>query len=128
MSVSLGSRACKLENVGEKKSLQQKNMKKIYVGNLSWGTTNESLAAAFKSFGEVSSAIVMMDKMTGRSRGFGFVEMTNDAEADMAISKLHESDLDGRNIIVNEARPREEGAMGAGAPRRTGGFGGPRRF
>lgn len=99
-------------------------MKKIYVGNLSWGTTNESLAAAFKPFGEVSSAVVMMDKMTGRSRGFGFVEMTNDAEADGAISALHEKELDGRNIIVNEARPREEGA----APRRTGGFGGPRRF
>lgn len=99
-------------------------MKKIYVGNLAWATTNESLAAAFKPFGEVSSAVVMMDKMTGRSRGFGFVEMTNDAEADAAISKLHESELDGRNIIVNEARPREEG----GAPRRTGGFGGPRRF
>jgi len=101
---------------------------KIYVGNLSWGTTNESLAAAFKPFGEVLSAIVMMDKMTGRSRGFGFVEMSNKAEAEMAISKLNESDLDGRNIIVNEARPREEGATGAGAPRRTGGFGGPRRF
>lgn len=99
-------------------------MKKIYVGNLAWGTTNESLAEAFKPFGEVSSAVVMMDKMTGRSRGFGFVEMTNDAEADAAISKLHESELDGRNIIVNEARPREEGD----APRRTGGFGGPRRF
>ncbi len=98
-------------------------MKKIYVGNLAWGTTNESLAAAFNPFGEVSSAIVMVDKMTGRSRGFGFVEMTNDAEADAAIAKLHESELDGRNIIVNEARPREEGA-----PRRTGGFGGPRRF
>ena len=103
-------------------------MKKIYIGNLAWATTNESMKSAFAQFGEIASATVMMDKMTGRSRGFGFVEMTNDAEAQMAVSKLHESDLDGRNIIVNEARPREEGAMGAGAPRRTGGFGGPRRF
>jgi RNA recognition motif-containing protein len=103
---------------------------KLYVGNLAWATTNESMKAAFAQFGQVDSATVMMDKMTGRSRGFGFVEMPNDAEANTAIERMNGSNLDGRDIVVNEARPREEGAgsMGGGAPRRSfgGGDRGPR--
>ncbi len=111
-------------------------MKKIYIGNLAWATTNESMKSAFAQFGEIASATVMMDKMTGRSRGFGFVEMTNDAEADNAIAKMNGMNLDGRDIVVNEARPREEGDA-SGAPRRSfgggdraprsGGFGGGSR-
>lgn len=98
---------------------------KLYVGNLAWATTNESMKAAFSAFGAVDTATVMMDKMTGRSRGFGFVEMPNDAEANMAIDKLNGSNLDGRDVVVNEARPREEGEGAGGAPRRS--FGGPRQ-
>ena len=86
--------------------------KKLYIGNLSYSTTNDSLKAAFEKAGQVVSASVIMDKMTGRSRGFGFVEM-EDADAENAISMFDGKDLDGRNIKVNEARPMEE------RPRRT---------
>lgn len=109
-------------------------MTKLYVGNLSWSTTNDSLKAAFAQYGEVATATVMVDKMTGRSRGFGFVEM-NETDAQAAINGLNGTALDGREIIVNEARPREEGEGGAGPRRsfgggnRQGGFGGGmRRF
>lgn len=83
-------------------------MKKLFVGSLPWSTDDQKLADLFTQFGKVLSAKVLMDRATGRSRGFGFVEMENDAEADEAISKLNGSDVDGRNIVVNEARPREE--------------------
>jgi RNA recognition motif-containing protein len=92
--------------------------KKLYIGNLSYSTTSDSLKAAFEQAGAVISATVMIDKMTGRSRGFGFVEM-EDADALNAISMFDGKDLDGRNIKVNEARPLE-----ARPPRRD--FG-PRR-
>ncbi|MEK7122904.1 MAG: RNA-binding protein [Patescibacteria group bacterium] len=82
--------------------------KKLYVGNLSYNTTDDSLRAAFAAYGTVTSASVLSDRMTGRSRGFGFVEMENDEEALTAISALDGKDLDGRQIRVNEARPREE--------------------
>ncbi len=91
--------------------------KKLYVGNLSYGTTSDSLKAAFEKAGAVVSATVLMDKMTGRSRGFGFVEM-EDADAEKAIQMLNGADLDGRNLTVNEARP-----MAERPPRREGGFG-----
>lgn len=81
--------------------------KKLYVGNLSWGVTDESLRDAFAQVGSVSSATVIKDKMTGRSRGFGFVEMDNDDEAGKAIESMNGKDLDGRKITVNEARPME---------------------
>ncbi len=81
--------------------------KKLYVGNLSYSTTSEGLQAAFEKAGKVVSAIVMMDKMTGRSRGFGFVEM-EDADAQAAIDMYDNKDLDGRAVKVNEARPRED--------------------
>jgi len=82
-------------------------MKKIYVGNLSWGATDASLQEAFSAFGEVQSASVVTDRETGRSRGFGFVEMEDGADADKAIRELDGRDLDGRAMRVNEARPKE---------------------
>jgi len=81
--------------------------KNIYAGNLSWNTSNESLEAAFSAYGAVDTAKVVTDRDSGRSRGFGFVEMSNDEEALQAISALDGSELDGRNIKVNEARPKK---------------------
>lgn len=81
--------------------------KKLYVGGLAWATNDDSLRQAFEQAGEVSSATVITDKMTGRSRGFGFVEMANDADAEKAIDMLNGKELDGRKITVNEARPME---------------------
>jgi RNA recognition motif-containing protein len=80
----------------------------IYVGNLPYSLTEDDLKAAFSDFGEVSSASIIMDKMSGQSKGFGFVEMPDDSEADQAIKALNESALNGRNIKVNQARPRGE--------------------
>lgn len=80
----------------------------IYVGNLSYSLDDDELRAAFAAFGEVSSATIIMDKMTGRSKGFGFVEMPVKEEAEAAIKALDGSDLKGRNVRVNEARPRED--------------------
>lgn len=87
-------------------------MKKLFVGSLAWATTDDGLQAHFASVGTVASAKVITDRETGRSRGFGFVEFENDAEADAAVEKLNNSDLDGRQITVNEARPREERPQG----------------
>ncbi len=81
--------------------------KKLYVGNLAWATNDESLKNAFSAAGQVESATVITDKMSGRSRGFGFVEMANDDEATKAIEMFNGKDLDGRKITVNEARPME---------------------
>jgi len=83
-------------------------MTKLFVGNLSWSTTDDSLRAFFEQVGQVESARVVMDKMTGKSRGFGFVEMPNADEAAKAIADLNDRDLDGRNIRVNEALPEGE--------------------
>ncbi len=80
----------------------------IYVGNLPYTLSEDDLKAAFAQFGEVSSASIIMDKMSGQSKGFGFVEMPEKSEADEAIKALNESALNGRNIKVNEARPRGE--------------------
>jgi len=98
---------------------------KLYVGNLAYGVRDEELQQAFAPFGTVSSAKVMMDRDTGRSKGFGFVEMGSDAEAQAAINGMNGQALDGRAIVVNEARPREErpGGFGGGGGSR-GGFGG----
>ena len=78
--------------------------KKLYVGGLPYKTTNDELKAHFSSAGAVASATIIMDKMTGRSKGFGFVEMENDADAENAISMFNGKDFDGRNLTVNEAR------------------------
>ena len=88
---------------------------KLYVGNLAYSVRDESLETAFSQFGKVSSAKVMMDRDTGRSKGFGFVEMGSDAEAQAAINGMNGQPIEGRAVVVNEARPREE---------RPGGFGG----
>src|SRR3989338_11380084 len=92
--------------------------KKLYVGSLSYSTTDASLRDFFASAGAVESATVLMDRMTGRSRGFGFVEMTDDEEAARAVETLNGQELDGRKIIVNEARP-----LADRPPRRMGGGG-----
>jgi RNA recognition motif-containing protein len=88
---------------------------KLYVGNLAYSVRDESLQTAFGQFGTVTSAKVMMDRETGRSKGFGFVEMSSSAEATAAMNAMNGQPLEGRSIVVNEARPREE---------RPGGFGG----
>ena len=80
----------------------------IYVGNLPYSLSEDDLKAAFSQFGEVSSASIIMDRMSGQSKGFGFVEMPDNTEADEAIKALNESALNGRNIKVNQARPRGE--------------------
>ncbi len=99
---------------------------KLYVGNLAYSVRDESLQAAFSQFGSVSSAKVMMDRDSGRSKGFGFVEMGTDAEAQAAINGMNGQPLEGRAIVVNEARPREErpGGFGGGGGGRSGGGGG----
>ncbi len=89
-------------------------MKRIYVGNLSYQTTDESLKTAFGTYGAIRSATVVQDRETGRSRGFGFVEMENDDEAAAAITGLNGAELDGRTLTVNEARPRAEHGGGGG--------------
>jgi len=93
----------------------------IYVGNLAREATESDLREAFQAFGEVSSAAIIKDKFSGESRGFGFVEMPNKAEADKAISSLNGKGLKGRNLTVNEARPRTDsgrGGSGGGFSRR----------
>ena len=99
---------------------------KLYVGNLSYNVRDEDLQQAFAQYGGVSSAKVMMDRDTGRSKGFGFVEMGSDAEAQAAINDMNGQSLDCRAIVVNEARPREErpGGFGGGGGRPGGGGGG----
>lgn len=99
----------------------------IYVGNLAYGVTDADLHALFSASGEVSAASVIMDKMTGQSKGFGFVEMPNRSEAHAAIGALNGEELKGRAINVNEARPRTEGQNGRGGYRRgRGGYRGRR--
>lgn len=97
---------------------------KLYVGNLAYSVRDDSLQQAFAEFGNVTSAKVMMDRETGRSKGFGFVEMGSDAEAQAAINGMNGQPLEGRNIVVNEARPREERPGGFGGGGSRGGFGG----
>ncbi len=99
-------------------------MTNIYVGNLSFRTAEEELEAAFAAFGTVDKVTILKDKETGRSRGFGFVEMSNKEEADRAIAAMNGRELGGRALQVNEARPREAGGGGGGG---RGGYGGDRR-
>ncbi len=104
---------------------------KIYVGNLSYSTASDDLRELFENYGEVASADVIMDRSSGRSKGFGFVEMNDDAASRKAIESLNGSELQGRTITVNEAKPRESrprsdnrsGGYGGGG----GGYGGGRR-
>ncbi len=106
---------------------------KLYVGNLAYTVRDQDLSDAFSQYGSVSSAKVMMDRETGRSKGFGFVEMGSDAEAQAAINGLNGQPVAGRAVVVNEARPREERPAGFRSPYGGGngggggGFGGGRR-
>jgi len=110
--------------------------KKLYVGGLSYSTTDERLHDLFSASGNVASAKIVTDRDTGRSKGFGFVEMANDDQAQAAIAALNGSAVDGRNIVVNESRPKPEGEYkkrpfngggGGGGFRRGGGGGGYNR-
>jgi len=98
--------------------------KKVYVGNLGYNVTDADLSQMFAPHGTVESANVITDKMTGRSKGFGFVEMSTDAEAQAAIAALNGKEHDGRALTVNEARPRPEGGRGRGGFGGGGGGGG----
>ena len=86
----------------------------IYVGNLSWNLKDQDLSNLFAAHGEVISAKIVNDKFTNRSKGFGFVEMANDDQAQAAIAALNGTEVDGRNIVVNESRPKQEGGGGGG--------------
>jgi RNA recognition motif-containing protein len=97
-------------------------VKNIFVGNLNFSATEEGVRSLFERYGAVNSARIMTDRDTGRSRGFAFVEMENEAEADQAIQALNGYTMDGRALNVNEARPKPERGFGAGAGNR--GFGG----
>lgn len=97
---------------------------KLYVGNLAYSVRDDSLQQAFAQFGTVTSAKVMMDRETGRSKGFGFVEMGSDAEAQAAINGMNGQPLEGRPLVVNEARPREDRPGGYRSGGGGGGYGG----
>ncbi len=96
----------------------------IYVGNLSWNLKDQDLSNLFATHGEVVSAKIVTDKFTGRSKGFGFVEMANDEQAQAAIAALNGSEVDGRNIVANESRPKPEGGSGGGSGFKKRSFGG----
>lgn len=99
-------------------------MKNIFVGNLDFNTSEEDLRQAFEAYGAVDRVSIMTDRETGRSRGFGFVEMTNAEDGEKAIAALNGSQLGGRTLNVNEARPKAERAGGGGGGRDRGGRGG----
>lgn len=101
-----------------------RNTMKLYVGNLSFNTSEAQLRDLFAAHGEVTSAALVMDRETGRPRGFGFVEMSDDTKAKAAIAALHGKSVDGRDLVVNEAKPREPRTGGSGGGRSGGGGGG----
>ena len=96
----------------------------IYVGNLSWQMTDEDLRTLFEQYGSVTSAKIVKDKVSGRSKGFGFVEMPDDTEAQNALSSLYDSEVLGRKIIVNEAQPKPQNGGGGGGGFKKRSFGG----
>jgi RNA recognition motif-containing protein len=98
--------------------------KKLYVGNLTYGVSDSTLEQLFSQFGTVQSAQVIQDRATGRSKGFGFVEMDTEAQAQAAIDGLHDQEHDGRRLTVNEAKPREDRGGGGGGYGGGGGGGG----
>jgi RNA recognition motif-containing protein len=100
--------------------------KKLYVGNLAYSVSDSDLQQIFAAHGSVQSAQVIMDRDTGRSKGFGFVEMGSDAEAQAAIQALNGAEVEGRTLTVNEARPKTEGGRGGGGGGGRGGYGGGR--
>ena len=96
-------------------------MKNIFVGNLSFGATEESVRSMFEAHGTVDRVSIVTDRDTGRSRGFGFVEMPNDAEGNAAINSVNGREIDGRSLNVNEARPKEDRGFGGGGRGNSGG-------
>src|SRR3954465_15283304 len=98
--------------------------KKLYVGNLTYGVADDALRQMFEAHGTVQSAQVIMDRDTGRSKGFGFVEMGSDQEAQAAIQAMNGKEMDGRALTVNEAKPREDRGGGGGGGGSRGGYGG----
>ena len=103
-------------------------MKNIYVGNLSYSTTEDTISSLFQAHGSVERVNIAKDRDTGQPRGFGFVEMTNDSEADQAIAALNGRDVDGRALNVNEARPKTERGFGGGGNRGGGSSRGRNRW
>ncbi len=104
---------------------------KLFVGSLSWNTTDQQLKEFFETVGTVVSANVIVDRESNRSKGFGFVEMSSDEEAQKAVKELNNKELDGRSIVVNEARPREErprGGGGGGGGFNRSSYGGDNRY
>ncbi len=101
---------------------------KLYVGNLAYAFGDQELESLFSAYGSVKSAKVIKDRDSGRSKGFGFVEMSSDSEAQAAISALNGQEKEGRALTVNEARPKEEGGSGGGGRDSRGGGGGSRRY
>ena len=101
--------------------------KKLFVGGISWNTTDDGLRSAFEQYGEVTDAKIITDRETGRSRGFGFVTFAEDGDAENAVESMNGSELDGRTLNVNEARERTGGGGGGGGFRGGGGGGGGRR-
>ena len=99
-------------------------MKRLYVGNLNFATTEDEIRAAFEPHGEIDSIHLVQDRDTGRSRGFAFVEMVDEDQAEQAIAALNGTDLSGRDLVVNEARPRPERSGGGGYGGGGGGGGG----
>jgi RNA recognition motif-containing protein len=104
-------------------------LKNIFVGNLSFGATEDAVRSLFEQYGTVDRVSIVTDRDTGRAKGFGFVEMSGDAEAERAINSLNGQELDGRNLTINEARPKEDrgGGGGFGGGRGAGGGGGQRQ-
>src|SRR5262249_49550322 len=98
--------------------------RRLYVGNLPYSATEDQLTDLFSRAGKVDSVRVMRDVATGRARGFAFVEMGSDEEAQKAITEFHEHQMEGRALVVNEARPKPEGGLGGGGGRGRGGYGG----
>jgi RNA recognition motif-containing protein len=102
-------------------------VKNIFVGNLSFGATEDAVRSMFEAYGTVDRVSVVTDRETGRARGFGFVEMSSDDEAERAIAALNGRELDGRALNINEARPKEDRGGGGGGGYRGGGGGGGQR-
>ncbi|HSL19849.1 MAG TPA: RNA-binding protein [Methylomirabilota bacterium] len=102
--------------------------KKLFVGSLSWNTTDEGLREAFAPFGEIAEAVVVSDRDTGRSRGFGFVTFEDDEAADQAVAALNGTELDGRTIRVDVAQAKERNRGGGGGGGGRGGYGGGNRW
>ena len=100
----------------------------IYVGNLSYQTTEDELRDLFAEFGDVVSAKLIVDKFTGQSKGFGFVEMSNNSEAQKAMDELNGRDVNGRNVTVNQARPRQDRSRSGGVGGGGRGYGGGNRY